>query len=205
MYRIINLSLFICLIIALSTCQSGEQKLSYNEDIRPILNKKCLACHGGVQQLGGFSLLFREEALGETDSGKKAIVPGNAKASELIKRLKHDDPELRMPLEAAPLNEEEIALISQWIDEGAYWEEPWAFVAPEAIQIPDAKSGWVTSNIDAFIQRKLEEHGLSPNEQADPAILARRLSLDLIGLPPKPSWVADFIAEPTDENYQEPY
>ena len=68
--------------------------------------------------MGGFSLLFREDALGVMESGKKAIVPGNANASELIRRLKHDDPELRMPYEMAPLSESEIQLISQWIDQG---------------------------------------------------------------------------------------
>jgi hypothetical protein len=195
------LSLLVLLGLSFQSCQ--KEQLSYNEHIRPILNKKCLSCHGGVAQMGGFSLLFREDALGVMESGKKAIVPGNANASELIRRLKHDDPELRMPYEMDPLSESEIQLISQWIDQGAKWEDPWAYVQPQMPEIPTASSDWAQTNIDHFILQKLEEQGLSPAEKASPEILARRLSLDLTGLPPKAEWVERYLNDPSDKNFEQ--
>ena len=96
-----------------------EKEVDFNTDIKPILNKHCISCHGGVKKNGGFSLLFEEEALAATESGHPAIVPGSASASELIKRLTHADPELRMPYQRAQLSDEEIDILKKWIDQGA--------------------------------------------------------------------------------------
>ena len=203
--RIFSLFLFtaaFCTIAFLESCSSSQDRISYNEHIRPIFNKNCLACHGGVKQLGGFSLLFREEALGETESGQRAIVPGNARKSELYQRIIHTDPEMRMPLEHEPLSKTEIDLIAQWIDQGAEWEEHWAYVPPQAVQVPKTDSDWAKQPIDHFILAKLESEGLRPEVPADPYTLARRLSLDLTGLPPKPEWIAEYTANPTAENYE---
>lgn len=83
-------------VIAFSLFSSSEP-IDFNTQVKPILNRKCISCHGGVKQQGGFSVLFREEALAKTKSGKPAIIPGNPDDSEFIKRLKSNDPELRMP------------------------------------------------------------------------------------------------------------
>src|SRR5690349_16621988 len=85
---------------------TGHERISYTTQVKPIINKHCISCHGGVKQKGGFSLLFREEALAKTKSGKIAIIPGDAGNSEMIRRLTLSDPEERMPYKHEPLSAE---------------------------------------------------------------------------------------------------
>lgn len=136
------------------------ERVDFNRDIRPIINNKCIACHGGVKRSGGFSLLFEEEALEVNESGERAIVPGNVKKSELIQRITHRDPEYRMPLEEEPLTDEEVALFSRWINQGAQWEDHWAYKAPEKPEVPTSDEKWANNEIDHFIKAKLEENNL---------------------------------------------
>lgn len=130
-----------------------QEKISYNRQIRPIINNKCISCHGGVKQSGGFSLLFEEEAKMDTESGKPAIIPGDAEASEMVTRLTHHDPELRMPLGKDPLSNEEINLIKEWINQGANWEKHWAYIPPaKDIEVPTVDMEIPAQNeIDHFI------------------------------------------------------
>lgn len=178
------------------------ERVDFNRDIRPIINNKCIACHGGVKRSGGFSLLFEEEALEVNESGERAIVPGNVKKSELIQRISHSDPEYRMPLEEEPLSDEEIALFSRWINQGAQWEDHWAYKAPEKPEVPSTVEGWAINEIDQFIKAKLEEKQLSPNPGSDKQSLLRRLSLDITGLPPTIEEMQDFINDDTDSAYE---
>lgn len=184
------------------TLFQGHQAIDFNEQIRPIFNAKCITCHGGVKQSGGFSLLFPEEALRPNESGLPAIVPGKPEESELIRRIKHDDPELRMPLEHAPLSEQEIQLMVQWIEEGAQWEEHWAFIKPEHQDAPNLSSPWIENGIDQFILQTLQENDLEPSAQADKAVLLRRVSLDLTGLPPTQEQLQDFLNDNSSEAYE---
>lgn len=187
--------------------------IDYSTQVKPILNKKCIACHGGVKKNGGISFLFREELIRAGESGKMAVVPGKPGQSELVKRITHPDPEIRMPPEGAPLNPEEIAILSQWIDQGAKWGEHWAYQAIEKPTLPpypisagnlDKEVGsWAQQDLDRFVLEKLVTEGLFPNEAADGATLIRRLSLDLTGLPPNPELVAQFIADPSEAKYQD--
>ncbi|MEX0883895.1 MAG: DUF1549 domain-containing protein, partial [Cyclobacteriaceae bacterium] len=181
-----------------------HQPISYNRDIRPIVNQKCITCHGGVKQSGGFSLLFEEEAKGPTESEHPAIIPENAKDSEMFKRLTHHDPEVRMPLGKAPLSEEEVALIRDWIDQGAEWEDHWAYLPPNPeIDVPDPSNDpRVRNEIDRFIFSKLEEMELDPNPRATSELLLRRLSLDLTGLPPDLEEYQNFNLDESDEAYE---
>src|SRR5690606_1628311 len=175
------------LVVFISIWVSNRpEEISYNRDIRPIVNAKCISCHGGVKQSGGFSLLFEEEAKRPSESGKLAIVPGDSKNSEMIKRLSHADPDVRMPLDAEPLSKEEIQLIADWIDQGAVWEEHWAYIPPDTTIAPPqtAYADLVENEIDQFVFAKLEEMDLAPSPKADNALLLRRLHLDLTGLPP---------------------
>lgn len=173
------------LLGTLLSCNSYGDKISFNEDVRPILNQNCLPCHGGVKANGGFSLLFKSEAFAVNNSGKPAIIKGSARKSELYQRIIHQDPELRMPLDANPLSEEDISVLKKWIDQGAQWEEHWAY------QKPVVPSGIPKEQhpIDFFVKRKLEEQGLTPSAKADLETLVRRLSFDLIGLPPQKEWL----------------
>ncbi|MCB0852442.1 MAG: DUF1549 domain-containing protein, partial [Bacteroidetes bacterium] len=182
-------------LLQTESCSVFEETVSYNRDIRPILNKNCLSCHGGVKESGGFSLLFEEDALGPTESGVPAIIPGDPEGSEMIRRLRHSDPELRMPQEKEPLSEEEIDILKTWIRQGAKWEDHWAYIPPdENIKPPSLNDAWVKNGIDAFILRRLNEKKLTPNEAADEAVLLRRASLDLTGLPPAPALQDAYMA-----------
>ena len=134
----------IALVISMFFWVSNRpEKISYNRDIRPIVNNKCISCHGGVKQAGGFSLLFEEEAKRSPESGKLAIVPGDSRNSEIIKRLTHSDVDMGMPLDSEPLSKEEIQLIADWIDQGAAWEEHWAYIPPDPdIRPPVGRRVW---------------------------------------------------------------
>lgn len=194
------------LAVGMAACTVGslfhDEKISYNQQIRPIFNTKCITCHGGIKKSGNFSLLFREEALAKAKSGKYAIVPGHADDSELVKRLLTSDPELRMPLEHPALSENEIALIKKWIDQGAEWEDHWAYIAPDRTITPPSVGGSFPQNgIDNFIVARLEKEGLAPSPEADKATLLRRVSLDLTGLPPSPQLAAQFLRDDSPEAY----
>ena len=177
-----------------------EKEVDFSTEIKPILNKHCISCHGGVKKNGGFSLLFEEEALAATESGHPAIVPGSASSSELIKRLTHTDPEMRMPYKQERLSEEEIELLKNWIDQGAKWGKHWAY---EPVKAPELPNKFTTAGlggndtqaqapIDHFVQKQLTTQGLFPAPIEDPMRLLRRVALDITGLPPSQTLARDF-------------
>jgi hypothetical protein len=173
------------LVLGLAAHASGE--IEFNRDIRPILTAQCTGCHGGVKEAGGISFVFRDKALAIGESGNPTIVPGNPDASELMRRVTSSEPDLVMPHpdHGPPLPPEEIAKLRQWIAEGAEWSEHWAFVPPAEHPVPIVKdTAWAKSTVDHFILARLEAVGISPTPEAEPALLLRRVSLDLIGLPP---------------------
>lgn len=175
--------------------------IDFNSDIRPILNRHCLRCHGGVKASGGLSFLFEKEAFQAAESGKLAIVRGKAGKSELIRRIKHSDPELRMPLDADPIAQEEIQLLTDWINQGAPWAKHWAYIPPErpAVADPSPSPDFPLKNeIDHYILDRLQKEEIPPSPAADKTTLIRRLSLDLTGLPPTDAEVADFLADESD-------
>ncbi len=179
-----------------------QEEVDFSAEIKPILNKNCISCHGGVKKNGGFSLLFEEDALSATESGQPSIIPGNASGSEMIKRIKSDDPELRMPYEKEKLSDGDIDLLKRWIDQGAKWGKHWAYSLPEKVEVPTITeeasfSGLETpvfaqNGIDNFILRRLASEDLKPNSFAGPNIIARRLALDITGLPPNKNLFNDF-------------
>ncbi|HEX6068908.1 MAG TPA: DUF1553 domain-containing protein [Longimicrobiaceae bacterium] len=180
----------------------GEAAVDFNAEVRPILNGKCISCHGGVKRSAGFGVLFREDALVAGESGRPGIVPGDADASEMIRRITHADPSERMPKEGDPLSEAEIRTLRRWIDQGAEWGEHWAYRKPEASPLPAVEDeAWATGAIDRFVLARLEDEELAPSPAADCHTLMRRVSLDLIGLPPAPEESDAFCAGPTPEAY----
>ncbi len=179
-----------------------QEQVDFSTQIKPILNNKCIACHGGVKKSGGFSLLFEDEAFAVNQSGKPAIIRGNASASELIKRIHEEDPELRMPYEKPKLSEEEIDLLTRWIDQGAKWGQHWAYSLPEKVDVPIAiseagfastrSSEFIQNDIDRFVVAGLANNRLTPNEPAQKNNIVRRVSFDIIGLPPDPKLLKKF-------------
>ena len=192
-----------------------EQRVDYNTQIKPLLNKNCIVCHGGVKKASGFSLLFRQEALAPAKSGKPAIIPGDADASEMIRRLTLTDPDERMPLDHPALKPAEIDLLRNWIDQGAEWGHHWAYQTAQKPEVPKIgtfwsrlgitnsdETNWAKNEIDHFILDKLKQEGLTPSPEADRATLIRRVSLDLTGLPPTEKEVADFVSDKYSDAYE---
>jgi hypothetical protein len=176
----------------------NEDQVDFNTQVKPLLNQKCMSCHGGVKKKGGFSLLTREDALAATESGQPAIVPGHAAKSEFIRRLSCQDEEERMPYRKEPLKPAEIALLTQWVDQGAQWGTHWAYT-PVREPIPPSGYG---HGIDAFVRARLQAEGLKPAPKADKTTLIRRLSLDLIGLPPDPGIQQRFLNDSSAFAYE---
>ena len=197
---------FLCLLLAAAYFlhhRRSRDEVHFSRDVRPLLNQNCMPCHGGVRQKNGVSFLFREEALGTGKSGKRTIVPGKPDESELIARVTSSDPETRMPYHAAPLSPQQIDVLRRWIQEGAKWEDHWAFVAPQPQSLPVVKhTGWPRQPLDRFVLARLEKEGLSPSPEADKPALLRRVSLDLTGLPPTPEEQAAFLADSSPNAYE---
>ena len=184
---------------------SGEadiQWVQFNRDIRPIFNQHCVSCHGGVKQQGNVSLIYREEVLGVGKSGRPTVVARKPNQSELIARVTSDDPEYRMPYEAPQLSEQQIGLLRQWIEQGAQWDDHWAFVPPKPVPVPDVRQrDWVRQPVDSFILARLESEQLSPSGEAGKAALLRRVSFDLTGLPPSESELQQFLSDSSPDAY----
>lgn len=209
--KLLLVSAILLTALIVTTGLIGHKKVDYNTEVKPLFNKKCITCHGGVKKESGFSLLFRSEALGKTESGKPAIIPGDPDGSEMIKRLTTNDPEDRMPYKHDPLSSKEIDMLKQWIKEGAQWGEHWAYVKIKPVEVPGVSGGffgggddgkWVKNEVDHFIYAKLKEEGLTPSPEADKATLARRLSLDITGLPPTPEMVKKFENDNRPDAYE---
>ena len=195
-----SLSIF-SLISLLSSCLQlageGKQTVSFNRDIRPILSSKCFHCHGPSDKFRKAKLRLDQEesALSERD-GIRAIVPGNLDESELWHRILSDDPEEMMPPPESkkPMSKEEISLFKTWIAEGAKWEDHWSFSEIKQPALPEVSNpDWSRNPIDRFVLRNLDKRGLKPSPEADRRTLARRLFLDLTGLPPSPAEVKGFL------------
>ncbi|WDE99038.1 PSD1 and planctomycete cytochrome C domain-containing protein [Lentisphaera profundi] len=167
-------------LVSLSISLSAIADIDFNRDIRPIFNRSCTGCHGGVKKAGGLSLITKEEAFGKTKNGI-GIVPGKPQESMLYKLITHDDPSKRMPFEKTPLTKDEIQIIKTWIEDGAQWDEHWAYM-PIKNAVPPANPA--KTAIDKFINRELSKQKISPTSEANKNTLIRRAFLDLIGMPP---------------------
>ncbi len=161
----------------------------FTRDVRPILSEHCFKCHGpdDVARQANLRLDLREAALKKSESGNAPIVPGKPDASELVRRISSHDVDEMMPPPAAnkPLSDAKRQILRNWIAAGAPYKPHWAFVPPRQSQPPAVRqTNWPRNPIDRFILARLESAGLKPAEEADRYTLIRRLSLDLIGLPP---------------------
>lgn len=167
----------------------------FNNEIRPIFNKHCVMCHGGVQQAADLSLIYRDATLA-------VVEPGDPEASSLFERVTSDDEDIRMPPpdHGPPLTPDEISALSDWIRDGAKWESHWAYVTPQSQDVPQVNRGdWVRKPMDPFVLAQLQAAGLEPSGEATPERWLRRVSLDLVGLPPTPSERSSFLSSlPTD-------
>jgi hypothetical protein len=183
-----------------------ESAISFSRDIRPILAANCFACHGPDEGARRASLRLDEQeaATAPRRRSDPAITPGDSGASELIRRVTAADIFDRMPPEESGkhLTPDQIDLLRRWIDEGATYEPHWSFTQPARPNLPQIENAsWPRNEIDHFILARLEGEGLAPSAEADRATLIRRLSLDLIGLPPTLEEVAAFVNDASPDAY----
>lgn len=203
-----NLSLVVtAIVVAMWPCaMRGEENRELASQVWTILHERCHSCHGPKVQEADLRLDSREEAT------TSAVVPGQSHASELINRLKSTDPEQVMPPQGERLTEEEISLVARWIDAGSPWPEStavgsprdhWAWSFRKLIHPPDPiKKSNLSSPIDSFVQKRLEKDERSLSGEADRRVLYRRLSFDLVGLPPTPEEMESFLSDHSEDSFE---
>ncbi|NBX30967.1 DUF1549 domain-containing protein, partial [bacterium] len=196
-----------CLVAVAAT--AAEPRLDFNRDVKPILSDRCFSCHGPdtEDRQAGLRLDLRDAAIATLDSGSTAVVPGDPAKSELIARITSTDPDVVIvmppPRINKPITPAEGEILKRWIAEGAEYRGHWAFERVERPAVPEAiASTWPKTPIDRFILARLEQEGLAPNPEADRVTLARRLALDLTGLPPVPAAVDAFVADTSPDAYE---
>ncbi|MBI1840381.1 MAG: PSD1 domain-containing protein [Verrucomicrobia bacterium] len=191
--------------------QSGAARkgkaIDFNRDIRPILAENCFACHGPDKnkRKGGLRLDLQEDATRKLESGHRAVVPGDPRTSRLLDVVSLVDSDDRMPpaKTGKTLNKSQIALLRDWISQGAPWKPHWSYVPPEKGPLPDVKNrSWPRGEIDRFILARLEKEGLKPSPEAEKHSLVRRATLDLTGLPPTVAEVDAFVNDKSANAYE---
>ena len=187
------------LTLSASASQGGEattQPVDFGRDIQPILSNHCYACHGPDAQSREADLrLDKPDFI--TDDEAEIIVPGDPKASELVRRIESDDPDEVMPQDPDKrLSAEQIALLRAWVGQGAKFRDHWAYEKPIKAALPEIRiTKWPRNEIDRFVLARLEAMGLKPSPEADRAALIRRVTLDLTGLLPTPKEVEAFVGD----------
>ena len=188
--------------------------VDFQRDVRPILSDNCFQCHGPDEAARevGLRLDTRDGAFGSrppigrsTRPRPPAIVPGDVAGSLLIERILHSDERRRMPpaVSKKSLSDQQVDILKRWIEQGAAWDQHWSF-KPIAAESPPAvaSSEWARQPLDRFILARLEQEGLEPAAEADRRTLARRVALDLTGLPPDPGTLATFLADDRPGAYE---
>ncbi len=206
--QLVTLAGAICLVclylfLPAASADGSKPSVDFNREVRPILSDNCFACHGPDENQRKAKLRF------DTKEGAFAkpgvITPGDASKSKLYQRVSSKDQDSVMPPASSghKLTEKQIETLKRWIDEGARWNEHWAFVAPKLPEIPKVtNANWVRTPVDNFILARLEKEGLKPSPEAGKTTLIRRVYLDLTGLPPAPADVDAFLADGSPEAYE---
>ena len=189
-----------CLFGLAASSLAADERVDYQRQIQPLLARHCYACHGPDRELQENELRLdrREDAL------ESAITPGDPAASTLLERVLEEDLELRMPPPASkkpPLTDEEIDLLGRWIEQGATFTEHWSHQVPARV-MPLKSGGWSRGPIDDFVVTRHKQQGLTAASAADRRTLVRRLSLDLLGLPPTEGEVDAFLADTAPGAYE---
>ncbi len=194
------------LLLATALPVRAAGKLDFNKDVRPILSDNCFACHGPDEKKikGELRLDSHAAAVKGGKSDGPAIVVGKPDQSPIIARiLSHDEDESMPPKEAAKpkLKPEQVEILRRWIQEGAEYKGHWAFIPPVRPTVP-VMTPAVSNPIDAFIRQRLAQEKLTPAVETDKATLIRRVTLDLIGLPPTSEEVAAYLADTAPNAYE---
>ena len=180
--------------------------IDFQRQVRPILSDNCFACHGpdAGTRMADLRLDTREGAFAQRRSGRP-VIPGDFNTSLLYKRITHQNEMLRMPPAHSKkeLTEEQIEILKSWIEQGASWDQHWSFKAVQRPEPPGVENeGWASSPLDRFVLSRLEKEGLTPAPEADKRTLARRVALDVTGLPPDPGTLAGFLSDTSERAYE---
>lgn len=200
----IRFALTASLVLGVIQAASGvTPPINFDRQVRPILSDNCFTCHGPDEKHRMANLHFdtKEGAFGKPG----VIVPGDAAHSKMYLRISNPSVAMRMPptYSGHKLTDAQIETIKNWIDAGARWETHWAFVVPKRPDLPAVQDKqWVRTPIDQFVLAKLEKEGLHPSPEADKAILLRRVTFDLTGLPPSPAELDAFLKDNSPHAYE---
>jgi hypothetical protein len=192
--------------VGLTTAASrAEDRIDFNRDVRPILSNNCFQCHGPDAKVRKAGLRLDTEKGPFADLGDHAAVArGKPEESELIRRVSAGDDKVMPPRKTGKkLSPREVELLTRWVKQGAPYTPHWAYVKPLRPALPDVKDQkWARNPIDRFLLARLEKEGLTPSPEADRYALARRVALDLTGLPPTPEEVDAFVADKSADAYE---
>ncbi len=177
---------------SLAQTSTDAATIDFSTQIRPILAAHCYSCHGPDENSRAAKLRLDVRDVAITQS---AIVPNQPSRSHLVERIMSTDSDLQMPPPSSKktLTEAQKTLLTQWIEQGAAYSNHWAFLPPAKSEVPEATSNWANNPIDNFVGKHLEQEKLKPSPKADRAALLRRVSLDLVGLPPTPAELNEFL------------
>lgn len=203
---ILNSCIAMCCALAFASSAMGaegsdSQEIDFNRDVRPILSNNCFVCHGKDKESREAELRLDEFefAISELPSGSHAFVPGNPGESEAYQRMVSTDEDEIMPPSYSDkkLTEKELAILKKWIEQGAEYQDHWAFAPAASPAIPSVKQkNWIENPIDSFVLAKLEKQNISPQQETSCETLLRRVTLDLTGLPPTLAEIKAFKKKP---------
>ncbi|NQV23185.1 MAG: DUF1553 domain-containing protein [Rhodopirellula sp.] len=203
-----HLVFFVCVIGGLLEPAAAAEpaRVDFARQVQPLLADRCFACHGPDEQTREADLrLDLRTSVSELERDSPLIVPGKSSESSLFKRISSHDPDVQMPPPGATrqLSSKETELIRRWIDQGADWQEHWAFIPPVSRATPEVSdSDWPRNGIDPFILSRLDREQLQPAREAAPETLVRRVTLALTGLPPTPEEIDRFLHDRSPDSYE---
>ena len=196
---LVLLNLFLSPLV--TAVPSQDSRVDFQRQIRPLLSDTCFQCHGPDPQVrvADLRLDLRENVFLARTSGVP-VVPGDPDNSLIFRRITHEDASHRMPpaYSQKRLSDDQIDLIRRWIEQGAVWQQHWAFIPPRRPDLPQVKdTSWPRQGLDHFVLKRLEDDGLVPSSPAERSRILRRVTLDLTGLPPALDELDAFLADPS--------
>lgn len=205
-YQHLRPIVFACVSVIGAGIATGDEPIDFNRDIRPLFSNSCWTCHGPDEGQRATALRLDTESGSQADlGGYAAVVPGQPDSSELLLRLTTDDPEMRMPPagKGRRLSPQEVDRVRRWIEQGGHYARHWAYEPPQRPALPEVSRGhWIRNPIDQFVLARLESQQLAPALEADRLTLARRVALDLTGLPPSWEEAKAFADDPASNAYE---
>ena len=218
-WRLIKAVILMALCLGKPATGQQSEPIDFIRQVAPILQQRCLNCHGVSKAEGGLRLHNATATRRGGDSGAVLVV-GKSDQSELLRRLKTNDVEERMPLKLKPLTRKEVQLLVAWIDQGANWPANYTIAPPVKARAEQAARHWafqplvvptlpllagqaaIKNGIDPFVHARLQQEKVQLSPASDRVTLIRRVTLDLIGLPPTPAEVSEFLEDRRPDAYQ---